>query len=100
MRLLIFNAGSSSLKCRLYELPPGEPPTAPPAALWNGHAAWSQPADKAELHIRTPAGSTTETIPIDSPEAVFEPLLESLPRRDIHAAGHRIVPGGKIFRDS
>ena len=101
MRVLIFNAGSSSLKCRLFELPPGEPPAEPPAALWAGHAGWTQRAGKAELRIRTAAGATTENcITIDSPEAVFEPLLASLPRGDIDAAGHRIVHGGKLFRVS
>jgi acetate kinase len=101
MRVLVFNAGSSSLKCRLYELPQGEPPSQPPEALWGGHAGWTQPAGTAELRIRTATGATTEkSIPIDSPEAVFAPLLESLPRGDIDAAGHRIVHGGRLYRDS
>ncbi len=101
MRVLVFNAGSSSLKCRLYELLPGEPSVQPPPALWEGHAGWAQGAGTAELRIRTASGATTEkSIPIDSPEGVFEPLLESLPPGDIHAAGHRIVHGGKVFRES
>jgi acetate kinase len=101
MRVLVFNAGSSSLKCRLYKLPPGEPPSQPPTALWDGHASWTQGANTAELRIRTAGGAPTErAIAINSPEAVFDPLLESLPRGDINAAGHRIVHGGKVFRNS
>jgi acetate kinase len=74
MKILVVNAGSSSLKCWYHDLrsdaleaPPAEP-------LWSKHIAWDEKTD------------------ID---AAFASVLQSLPG-PVELAGHRIVHGGRF----
>ena len=74
MRILVVNAGSSSLKCWYHDLS-GDALDAPPAQpLWSKHVDWDAKTDI---------------------EAVFETVLQGLPG-PVELAGHRIVHGGKF----
>jgi acetate kinase len=100
MRILVLNGGSSSLKAVLYEVATAAPlPMTPPASLWDARVDWGRHPGTAEIRIRTASGATNQTLPIPSQEAVLRPVLESLPGK-VDVAGHRVVHGGKAFRDS
>ena len=71
MRILVLNGGSSSFKCRLDEIV-GDPPSAPPAPVWQTR--------------------------FDLKPGAIEPVLRAVPGH-VDVAGHRIVHGGK-FRQS
>jgi acetate kinase len=74
MKILVVNAGSSSLKCWYHDLT-GDALDAPPAQpLWSKHVDWDEKTD------------------IDAAVAT---VLESLPG-PVELAGHRIVHGGKF----
>ena len=110
MKILALNAGSSSLKACVYAL--DDHPSAPAAIapLWQARADWSQHPGQAEIRIQTAQGTLLEKrINIASPEATFDLLLESLwsgsatavrDRSEIDVVGHRVVHGGKVFRES
>jgi len=99
MRVLVLNGGSSSLKAVLYQMGADTPPSTPPAPPWDARVDWGRHPGAAEIRIRTATGTTNRTLPISSQEAVLRPVLESLPDKpDI--AGHRVVHGGRAFRDS
>ena len=67
MKILAINGGSSSFKCRLDEVP-ADPPSAPPAPLWETH--------------------------FDLAPGALEQALRSVPGC-VDAVGHRIVHGGQ-----
>jgi acetate kinase len=67
MKILAINGGSSSFKCRLDEIS-ADPPSAPPAPLWETH--------------------------FDLAPGALEQALRSVPG-SIDAVGHRIVHGGQ-----
>lgn len=74
MKILVVNAGSSSLKCWYHDLR-GDALDAPPAQpLWSKHADWDAKSDV---------------------DAVFASVLQSLPG-PVELAGHRIVQGGRF----
>ena len=74
MKVLVVNAGSSSLKCWYHDLD-GDALDVPPAKpLWSKHVDWDEKTD------------------ID---ATFASVLESLPG-PVEQIGHRIVHGGKL----
>jgi acetate kinase len=74
MKILVVNAGSSSLKCRYDDLR-GESLDGPPAKpLWSKQVDWDGKTDV---------------------EATFAPVLKSLPG-PVELTGHRIVHGGKF----
>jgi acetate kinase len=99
MRILVLNGGSSSLKTVLYEVGTGPLPLQPLPPLWSAGVDWGRHPGAAEIRVRSAAGSTNQTLPIPSPEAVLRPVLESLPGQ-VDVAGHRVVHGGKAFRES
>ena len=74
MKILVVNAGSSSLKCWYHDLR-GDALDAPPAQpLWSKHVDWDAKTD------------------ID---AAFASVLQSLPE-PVELVGHRIVNGGRF----
>jgi acetate kinase len=74
MKILVVNAGSSSLKCWYHDLSANALDTPPEKPLWSKHVDWDQKTD------------------ID---AAFVSVLESLPGA-VELVGHRIVHGGKF----
>ena len=74
MKILVVNAGSSSLKCWYHDLVGDALDAPPPQPLWSKHVDWDEKTDI---------------------EATFASALESLPG-SVDLAGHRIVHGGKF----
>ncbi|HEV2199778.1 MAG TPA: acetate/propionate family kinase [Bryobacteraceae bacterium] len=73
MRVLVLNAGSSTLKCRYDDLN-GPPPSDPPAPLWKFAGEWSTG---------------------EPPDAI----LRSVPG-EVDVVGHRVVHGGAVHKAS
>ena len=102
LNILVLNAGSSSQKCALYRLD-GPPPDAAPPPVWEAHA------DGAKLKVRTIAGELyTETLPSAAPAEALPHLLSTLwdgpaavlsTSDEIAVVGHRVVHGGRTYRD-
>jgi acetate kinase len=100
MKVLVVNGGSSSFKCWFHELGGGPLPVEAPQPLWQAHVEWSGAA--AEVRIHSPGwGSRQFDLPAKS---LVEPLggvLAFLAKAtSIDVAGHRIVHGGKTYRQS
>ena len=74
MKILVVNAGSSSLKCWYHDVLGDALDAAPPQPLWSKHVDWDEKTD------------------ID---ATFASVLTSLPG-PVEIAGHRIVHGGRF----
>ncbi|HJT86503.1 MAG TPA: acetate kinase, partial [Bryobacteraceae bacterium] len=94
MRILVVNGGSSSFKCACYELGPALPEEAP-APAWQTRVEWSREAKMARLKGANGERSFhAETLADALPAA-----LEGAPP-SIDVAGHRIVHGGKAYRET
>jgi acetate kinase len=108
MKILILNAGSSTLKSRLYVLN-DHLPEHPPEPVWEGNADWSKQAGQVELSIQRSGQTERFSQPATTREAVTRQLLASLwsgsqavvaGPAEIALVGHRVVHGGPRFRQS
>jgi acetate kinase len=107
MNILVLNGGSSSLKCWFHRLE-GSLPADAPVALWTAHVEWAQ--GSAEIKVKGRADTTSTSIcRADSIVDALPGALESLwsgdtrvlrSRAEIDVVGHRIVHGGRAFRDT
>src|SRR5690242_15106991 len=109
MKVLVLNAGSSSLKICLYELG-NSLPDVPPQALWEAQIDWSVSVSSAsaEFTAKNSRGSVLkERLQADSQGAVIERLLGALwggPTQaiagpsEITVVGQRVVHGGQEYR--
>ncbi|MBW4654971.1 MAG: acetate kinase [Kaiparowitsia implicata GSE-PSE-MK54-09C] len=110
MKILVMNAGSSSQKSCLYDLPADALPAAAPAPLWRGSVDWTAQADAAEIAVSTRHGaSLQESVPGEPRSDAVERLLKTLwmgetaviaKPAEIEIVGHRVVHGGTEYRDS
>ncbi len=109
MKILVLNGGSSSLKAVLCEAS-GQASAGPELkTVWDARVDWGRRPGIADVRVRAGAAAPDDRqVPIASPRDVFEPVLETLwtgpakvieDRREIRVVGHRIVHGGKAFRD-
>src|SRR5579859_5980599 len=107
MKILVFNAGSSTQKSRLYEI--GESiPDQPPEPLWSADADWTHEKNTADLSIKTASGQHIEQkVPTRARSGIIEQMLKGLwsgPTQviarpaDIALVGHRVVHGGQQYR--
>src|SRR5579859_5498438 len=80
MKILVLNAGSSSQKSRLYELPgTGKLPDVAPAPLWQADADWTDRQGIAELKVSTSSGAAIEeNLPTDTRKEVISHMLQTL----------------------
>jgi acetate kinase len=107
MKILVLNAGSSSLKCQLFQAGAVDVAETP---LWEAEADWKQLPGPASLKIRNAnQPKKEEQINLQSLENTVEHLLTELVEGDhavirsfgeIDIAGHRVVHGGSRFRAS
>lgn len=108
MKILVFNAGSSSQKSRLYEII-DSPPDTSPAPLWTADADWTKKKGVAELKITANRHKITKQLPIRACSDITEQMLQTLwsdqtqvisQLTDIDIVGHRIVHGGPHYHQS
>jgi acetate kinase len=109
VKIVVLNAGSSSQKCKLYELAE-ELPEYPPRPLWEAQADWAKHQGETNLKVTTAHGETvTEKLPTDSRREVIEHLLKTLVNgktqvlsqlTEIDIIGHRVVHGGQEYREA
>jgi acetate kinase len=109
MRVLVLNAGSSSLKSSLYELEDLEDPlpSTPPVPQWEGHVEWEGPYRNVLLRVKREGRLLVDEQPaIQSERAATEQLLQTLwegPARvlancaEVDVVGHRVVHGGAKY---
>lgn len=106
-KILVLNAGSSSLKCELYEAERGR---VSPEAIWDAQADWKELPGPASMRIRGKNGSHVEYDErIESLAHSVEHLLGRLIKGEqavllsfdeISIVGHRVVHGGDRYRHS
>jgi acetate kinase len=106
MKVLVLNAGSSSLKSRLYELAESLPQT-PPVPLWEAQLEWEAPFKNVRLRAKREGRPVVDEQPgIDSESAAAGHLLQTLwegPARvlahpqEVDIVGHRVVHGGEKY---
>ncbi|PZV05093.1 MAG: acetate kinase [Leptolyngbya sp.] len=111
MKILVLNAGSSSQKSFLYELPgelSGELPD-PPEPLWEGAIDWTVEPGKAAIKVEANGKVLKEIVPSISQTEATTQLLRTLWQgetqvlktlSEIDAVGHRVVHGGTEYRES
>ncbi|GCF08156.1 acetate/propionate family kinase [Dictyobacter arantiisoli] len=108
MKVLIFNAGSSSHKSSLYEV---ESPlsSTPPDPLWEAQADWTQTQGQTSLKIKANGQTINKQLATDERAKIIQTMLETLwsgPTKvindlsDIAVVGHRVVHGGTKFEES
>lgn len=115
MKILVLNAGSTSLKCHLYDVGNGSAgvaglPDEAPDPLWQAEADWSQSPGKSSLKITTAGGEASEeSLPTDERGEVLKHLLATMwsartrvieGPSAIDVVGHRVVHGGDEFEES
>jgi acetate kinase len=110
MKILVLNAGSSSQKSCLYEIPDDGLPEKAPQPLWEGKVNWTQDRGVAEIQVKTATGEVLqESIYADSRRAHVAYMLYTLTRgatkvishlSEIDVVGHRVVHGGQDYRHS
>jgi acetate kinase len=98
MSILVFNAGSSTLKFVLFSQDPLE-------ELASGVVDWKSDAAHASVSLRCADGTTRQQYAIvngyaDAVDHALQLVEESYPLHDVHACGHRIVHGGERFQKS
>lgn len=99
MKILVLNGGSSSLKALLAEVPDGALPAQPPPPLWQARVDWGRRPGMADIKVTAGGETREDQLAIDSPADVFEPVLKPVVASGIDVVGHRVVHGGKAFRD-
>ncbi|MEB3293446.1 MAG: acetate kinase [Synechococcales bacterium] len=105
MKVLVLNAGSSSQKSCLYEIPTTGCPIEAPSPLWEAQIDWGT---TAQVQIKTAGGQTCQmNLPTTDRTTVMQQVLQTLwtePMQvlatiaDIDLVGHRIVHGGSQFQ--
>lgn len=108
MKILVFNAGSSSQKACLYEIT--QITQQPPKPLWEASVDWSHNPGIAEIKVKTVHHqSLYQEISTQSRLEVISYLFQTLIQgstqvithlSEIDAVGHRVVHGGQKYRQS
>ncbi len=108
MKILVFNAGSSSQKTCLYEIT--QISEQPPQPLWEASVDWSHSPGIAEIKVKTANHqSIYQEISTQSRLEVISYLFQTLIQgstqvithlSEIDAVGHRVVHGGQKYRQS
>lgn len=89
MNVFVLNCGSSTIKCALYR----------DFLVWDAKISWKGRFEAPLLSIHN-GGRTTEPLKQKTPLDALDYLLSRLDPVSIDAVGHRIVHGGKKFKES
>lgn len=112
MKILVLNAGSSSQKSRLYDIPDTlvEAPEEPQAPLWEADADWGEHPGVMTLKVHTANGQAMEEhIQTTERKQMMQHLLDTLwsgktkvlaHHAEIAVVGHRVVHGGSDYQES
>jgi acetate kinase len=110
MQIFVLNAGSSSQKSRLYEIPTNTFPRQVIQPIWSGQINWHHDNQEVEIAIKTLAGEVwRENISSDSRESHINHMLHALTHgptkvidhlSQIDVVGHRVVHGGEKYQDA
>ncbi len=110
MKILVLNAGSSSQKSCLYDLTEDTRLEHPLKPLWEAKVDWTHHQGSAEIEIETSQGTKLkEEIQTTDRPTVIAHILETLWQgktkvieqpSEIAAVGHRVVHGGREYRES
>jgi len=104
MKILVLNAGSSSQKSCLYEIPEKTLPQQPPEPLWEANIDWSGSTDFGTLKVK--AKGVKLEVKLPGREGAIAQMLETLSQREtqvlqqlseIDIVGHRVVHGGAEY---
>jgi len=108
MKILVFNAGSSTQKMRLYDIERSLPDH-PLPSLWACDADWTHARESASLRISANGRKLERDVPMGARPAILEEMLKTLwsgetqvikGPDDIEVVGHRVVHGGPDYRES
>jgi len=100
MKILVLNGGSSSFKSSLYDVT-GDEGSGATKPLWEARVDWEQHPGTADIEVKSDGAVTRRSVPVKAPLDSLDPLMEMLPHRsEIQVAGHRVVHGGRAFRES
>jgi acetate kinase len=109
MKVLVFNAGSSSQKCALFDTGEGEPPLSPRQPLWRAHVDWTQAPDRAVTRIEANDEQVEESGSVGPRRDLLGRILASLTQgktkvlnslAEVDIVGHRVVHVGYEFSQS
>ena len=97
MHILVFNAGSSSLKCHLFDWTGVAEHDTPQSSIWQAHVDWSRRSAPASMTVESTLGAKIEE-EVAKPEipGILRRLVETLPAPP-DLACHRVVHGGSLF---
>jgi acetate kinase len=108
MKIVIVNAGSSSLKVSLYEV--DQLPEQPALPQWQGQVDWNHQSGKSEFQVKTTTSSSYQVVQdtidrfCDTKQLLLllwtgqTAVLES--PQEIDVVGQRVVHGGDIYYES
>lgn len=105
MKIFVLNRGSSSIKCYLYDIIH----TQPVDPLWKAQVQWKNSFEMATLTVTSSKGNHSEPAHGRTPAEALKHLTNYLFQGstavltsldEIDAIGHRIVHGGKYFKES
>lgn len=108
MSILVLNAGSSSQKMHLYDIPE-DPPDTPLAPLWAADADWTKRSGSVFLTITARGCTLTTEEPLETRTELLQRILPTLWQgemavlerpEDISIVGHRVVHGGHQYQQS
>ena len=100
MKILVLNGGSSSFKSSLFEVT-GQEGSAAPKPLWEARVDWEHHPGTAEIQIKSNGTASSRNVAVKAPLDALDPLMEMVPGLgQIRVAGHRVVHGGRAFRES
>ncbi|NEO27054.1 MAG: acetate kinase [Kamptonema sp. SIO4C4] len=108
MKILVHNAGSSSQKSCLYDLPDKTPLENPLTPLWQGTVDW-QGTETATLKVKAQGNSHQNTLNAPSRRQGIAALLDTLTQgetavlsqlKEIEGIGHRVVHGGADYNQA